>query len=611
VSPTPILNRGYKPKTNYVDFTVEKVTLAPDGFTRQLSTVNGQYPGPTIEANKGDRIVMKIRNKLGEPTAMHAHGMLQRGTPWFDGVPWMTITNSPTISLFPKKSALIGIMRMKRCNMLMAFLALIHDPDDPYKSEYDEEIIVMLNDYHHTNAQILLKQFLTPESKGVEYKRYDRVMLIRTIPTPTVPDNGLINGKNNFDCSKAPPGSKCVDNAGLAKFEFVQNKKYRLRIINTSAFSAFFFSIDKHEMEVIEADGFYTKRNKIHRLPINVAQRYSVIVTANQPADNYIMRSEFQKKCMPDAAASLPIVKAIVHYEGAPDEPEPKDNPWSDSLTECVDLDHKTLQPLKEEKIPESTKKLEFKIDFHKNATGVVRAFLNESSYIPDINFPTLDKIFKKVSFNEPSANAYVFDKADEVVDIYFINTDDGEHPFHIHGYQFWVLGTGNGTKVDEDELNTQNPIKRDTATIPAKGWIAIRFWHLESGLLMQLITLPDEILKMKPPKAWTKLCELAIIKGSPNLRHLEIGSNDIGDEVIEALACHKLEWLDVGGLDQLNQNIHIENFGEDYYCSYSGSSGSETESESKSSSSESEDEDDYSNNVPPPTIMSADTPIN
>jgi FtsP/CotA-like multicopper oxidase with cupredoxin domain len=109
VSPTPILNRGYEPKTNIFDFTIEKVTLAPDGFTRQLSTVNGQYPGPTIEVNKGDRIVMKINNKLGEPTgnlqriffyvlcvvrvfksilqneilAIHAHGMLQRGTPWY------------------------------------------------------------------------------------------------------------------------------------------------------------------------------------------------------------------------------------------------------------------------------------------------------------------------------------------------------------------------------------------------------------------------------------------------------------------------------------------------------------------------------------------------
>ena len=109
VLPTPILNRGYEPKTNIFEFTIEKVTLAPDGFTRQLSTVNGQYPGPTIEVNKGDRIVMKINNKLGEPTgnlqqifsyvlcvicsfkrilqnkilAIHGHGMHQRGTPWY------------------------------------------------------------------------------------------------------------------------------------------------------------------------------------------------------------------------------------------------------------------------------------------------------------------------------------------------------------------------------------------------------------------------------------------------------------------------------------------------------------------------------------------------
>ncbi|CAB4495419.1 unnamed protein product [Rhizophagus irregularis] len=447
VSPTPILNRGYIPKTNNIDFTIEKVTLAPDGFTRQLSTVNGQFPGPTIEVNKGDRILMKIRNKLGESTAMHAHGMLQRGTPWFDGVPWMAQCVIPDDYEFTYNFTVADQVgtHWYHAHETMQYVdgvfgaLIIHDPDDPFKSEYDEEIIVMLNDYHHTNAQILLKQFLTPESHGEEVRKID-------IST------------------KAPPGSKCVDNAGLAKFEFVKDKKYRLRIINTSAFSAFFFSIDKHDMEVIEADGLYTKRNKIHRLPINVAQRYSVIVTANQPVDNYIMRSEFQK------TINLPNIKAIVHYEGAPDDPEPKDNPWSDSLTEYVDLDHKTLQPLEEEKIPESTKKFEFKIDFHKNSTGVVKAFLNNSSYIPDINFPTLDKIFKKKSFNETSANAYIFDKDGEVVDMYFINSDDGEHPFHIHGYQFWVLGTGNGDKVDENELNTHNPIKRDTATIPASG---------------------------------------------------------------------------------------------------------------------------------------------
>ena len=142
----------------------------------------------------------------------------------------------------------------------------------------------------------------------------------------------------------------------------------------------------------------------------------------------------------------------------------------------------------------------------------------------------------------------------------------------------------------------------------------------------------------------------IAIIKGSPNLRHLELGHNDIGDEVTEAIAhiCHKLEHLGLTGcsflsepsicnvirscprlqhlelgycnitsttireiprsclnlkfldlegceniskkaMDQLNPNIHIENFDEEY-CSDSESSGSETESE---------DEDVYNINAP------------
>lgn len=70
----PILNqeliksRNCEPKKNIFDLTLKRVTLAPDGFTRSLATINGQYPGPTIEAKKGDRIVINVRNELGEPT---------------------------------------------------------------------------------------------------------------------------------------------------------------------------------------------------------------------------------------------------------------------------------------------------------------------------------------------------------------------------------------------------------------------------------------------------------------------------------------------------------------------------------------------------------------
>ena len=40
-----------------------------------------------------------------------------------------------------------------------------------------------------------------------------------------------------------------------ATLPFVPGKTYRLRIINTSAFSAFFFWIDGHDMRIIEVDG--------------------------------------------------------------------------------------------------------------------------------------------------------------------------------------------------------------------------------------------------------------------------------------------------------------------------------------------------------------------
>jgi FtsP/CotA-like multicopper oxidase with cupredoxin domain len=43
--------------------------------------VNGQFPGPTIEANWGDWIEVTVHNNISgsEGTAIHWHGMTQKG----------------------------------------------------------------------------------------------------------------------------------------------------------------------------------------------------------------------------------------------------------------------------------------------------------------------------------------------------------------------------------------------------------------------------------------------------------------------------------------------------------------------------------------------------
>lgn len=55
--------------------------------------------------------------------------------------------------------------------------------------------------------------------------------------------------------SSPSPVTSAVGFNENATLPFVPGKTYRLRIVNTSAFSAFFFWIDGHDMRIIEVDG--------------------------------------------------------------------------------------------------------------------------------------------------------------------------------------------------------------------------------------------------------------------------------------------------------------------------------------------------------------------
>ena len=70
------------------DFTIQRGYKSPDGVNKSVILINGQFPGPMIEANWGDTIQVTVHNNIdNEGTSLHWHGILQKGTPWFDGVP--------------------------------------------------------------------------------------------------------------------------------------------------------------------------------------------------------------------------------------------------------------------------------------------------------------------------------------------------------------------------------------------------------------------------------------------------------------------------------------------------------------------------------------------
>ncbi|KAF9579666.1 hypothetical protein BGW38_003980 [Lunasporangiospora selenospora] len=440
------------------------------------------FPGPLVEANAGDRIVVKVTNKLASGTAIHWHGMYQNGTNWMDGTTGITQCPIPPGQSFTYNFTVSNQWgtfwwhahaSSQYVDGIVGPL-VVHSPEEPQLGQYDEDIIMMISDYYHTDSKTLVSWYLSPESEGSE----------------PVPDNGLINGRNPFDCSKDssahfPTGNRCDPGAPHAHFSFQKGLRYRIRIINSGAFAAFHFSIDNHRLTVIEVDGVDVQPVEVERIPIHVAQRYSALVDANQTVGNYWVRADMNTNCFNDPNPALdPSVRAIIHYDGAP-------------LTTTV-----------------------HGADKEEGMAG----YVNKTSWEPLRGDATLFQAHQGVSTFDNSQLMVTFNRS-MTVELVIINYDEGDHPFHLHGHTFYVLAIGSGGYMFDlsPPLQTKNPLRRDTVTIPAFGHAVIRFvtdnpgiwafhchihWHMEAGLLVQFLSQPDAIQAFNIPEELKAMCK-------------------------------------------------------------------------------------------------------
>jgi FtsP/CotA-like multicopper oxidase with cupredoxin domain len=76
--------------------------------------------------------------------------------------------------------------------------------------------------------------------------------------------------------------------------------------------------------------------------------------------------------------------------------------------------------------------------------------------------------------------------KLNSVIEFILIDIEDNsKHPFHLHGYKFYVIDSGYFNNTEEDVVkmlkNRENnpnfkPILKDTVTIPNGGFVKIKF---------------------------------------------------------------------------------------------------------------------------------------
>lgn len=118
-------------------------------------------------------------------------------------------------------------------------------------------------------------------------------------------NSSLINGHGRY---VGGPQSE------LAVINVTQGKRYRMRLIAMTCDPNFLFSIDGHNFTVIEADGVLTEPLVVDELRIFAGQRYSVVLVADKPVDNYWIRS---LPSTTNASFEGGTNSAILRYKGA------------------------------------------------------------------------------------------------------------------------------------------------------------------------------------------------------------------------------------------------------------------------------------------------------
>ncbi|KAK7519520.1 putative multicopper oxidase, type 1 [Phyllosticta citriasiana] len=534
-------------QTREYQWTITDANLNPDGVFRPLILINNEFPGPLIECNEGDTLVINVKNQATNATSFHWHGLFMNGSNWMDGTVGVTqcpIAPNANMTYRFKVDGQSGTywyhahMGMQTADGLYGPL-IVHSPLERslQKLDYASDQILMIQDYYYDLSSALLPKYLSPGRENVE----------------PVPDGGLINGRNIRDCSTLQDRSCDNSTAELATLDLEKDKAHRIRVIHVGAFAEFHIQLDEHQFAVTEVDGTDVLPTFYHRLNIHPGQRYSIVVSANATdRDAFWLRAKMVTACFKEENPSLvDEVKAVVRYSSRNekqllDTPSSKD--WTDALdVTCLDMNTTGLQPVAQIPVPDvADSQIYLRANFEIGAWRLSRGFFNNSSFRSKLTTPTLHRMVDGISSQNASfalpdqlpqsgINSVAFDPVTEfvyqttgirVIDILVSNFDDGNHPLHLHGHKFFVLASGHGYPPADlhSSLNMFNPLRRDTASVEGFGWILLRVvldnpgihafhchlsFHQEVGMMMLFAARTDKMADWKVPDDQRSLCKL------------------------------------------------------------------------------------------------------
>ncbi|RYP22778.1 hypothetical protein DL765_001487 [Monosporascus sp. GIB2] len=494
------------------NFTLRRVNQTVDGLTRSAILVNGEFPGPLIEADYGDTISVTVNNEIEDPpegTAIHWHGMLQTGTPWYDGV--SGVTQCP---IGPGKSFTYEFLADQygtswyHAHYSSQYGAGIFGPmviHGPRHAAYDDDAgVIMLTDYYGRYYRDVLGEVLRP----------------RPFPAAPPSDHNLINGRGDMRCELTAGPAPCPDASRLFKLRLARGRTHRLRLLNAGAEGMQRFSIDGLALRVIAADFVPIEPYETPVVTLAVGQRADVLVTVPEgAAGNRWMRSYISDIC---SFSNHHPAYGVVYFDDPDATPSSLGHEVDD--TDCGAEPIDRIHPVDPEPAatePDITDVVA--IGNHPNATGQWIWTMNGYVAEADISKPAILDLARGQAASSFPVQWNLYDYGDNrTVRIVLENPIDFPHPMHLHGHNFKILAEGLG-KWDGHIVNPRNPARRDTQMVRSLGYLVIEIdadrpglWpfhchigpHLSAGLSVTLMTKPALIPQMQVPETLWQTCE-------------------------------------------------------------------------------------------------------
>ncbi|KAL3514023.1 hypothetical protein ACH5RR_026740 [Cinchona calisaya] len=533
-------------------FVVKEARYTRLCCTKNILTVNGKFPGPTLYALRGETIIIDVINEGGDNITLHWHGVKQPRNPWSDGPAYITQCPIKPGNKFSQKIILSdeeGTLWWHAHNDWLrstvhgAFIVYPRRGTPyPFPKPY-EEVPIILGEWWKEDALVVLHEFLNGGGQ------------------PKVSDSYTINGQPGdfHPCSRR----------GQFQLNVVPGKSYLFRIINAALNEILFFGIYKHKLTVVGTDASYTKPLTSDYIAISPGQTLDCLFFANQKPDNYYMAArpyvsglnvtfgnttttgmvKYQETPLHIRFSSLPLIPylpcfndtlAAVNFSGSLKSLASKDHPVNVPL--IVSKRFKSIVsvntfpcPNRNCEGPNGTRLAASlnNITFVNPSFDILEAYYYHFQGVFGKNFPEHPSFVYNYTAHYLPLELQISKRGREVktlkynssVEIILQGTNlvaGIDHPMHLHGYSYYVVGWGlgnfNETK-DPMNYNLVDPPLRNTIAVPKNGWTAVRFrannpgvWfmhcHLERHLIWGMNTAfivrdgkkPEERILPPPP---------------------------------------------------------------------------------------------------------------